>query len=46
MLLVYDASKPTTVYVVISPVLGLQLVPENLVLAPSILVFYGLLYIR
>ena len=46
LLLVYDPSKLRTVYVVKSPVLGLQLAPENSVLAPSVLVLYGLLYIR
>ena len=37
-LLVYDASKLSTVYVVKSPVLGLQGAPENSELAPSVLV--------
>ena len=35
-LLVYDASKLSTVYVVKSPVLGLQRAPENSELAPSV----------
>ena len=35
---VYDVSKLSTVYVVKSPVLGLQQAPENLELAPSVLV--------
>ena len=35
LLLVYDASKLSTVYVVKSPVLGLQWAPENLEFAPS-----------
>ena len=36
LLLVYDASKLSTVYVVKSPVLGLQWAPENSELAPSV----------
>ena len=35
LLLAYDASKLSTVYVVKSPVLGLQQAPENSVLPPS-----------
>ena len=46
LLLVYDASKlssvNTSVYVVKSPVIGLQRAPENSVLAPSVLVLYEL----
>ena len=38
LLLAYDASKLSTVYVVKSPVLGLQRAPENSELAPSVLV--------
>ena len=38
LLLVYHASKLSTVYVVKSPVLGLQRAPENSELAPSVLV--------
>ena len=38
LLLFYDASKLSTVYVVKSPVLGLQQAPENSELAPSVLV--------
>ena len=34
--LVYDASKLSTVYVVKSPVLGLQRAPENSEFAPSV----------
>ena len=37
----YDASKLSTVYVVKSPVLGLQRAPENSELAPSVLVLSG-----
>ena len=44
-LLVYDASKLSTVYVVKSPVLGLQRAPENSVLVPSVLVLYVLTHI-
>ena len=36
LLIVYDASKLSTVYVVKSPVLGLQRAPENSELAPSV----------
>ena len=36
LLLVYDASMLSTVYVVKSPVLGLQRAPENSVFAPSV----------
>ena len=37
LLLVYDASKLSTVYLVVkSPVLGLQRAPENLEFAPSV----------
>ena len=36
LLLVYDASKISTVYVVKSPVLGLQRAPENSEFAPSV----------
>ena len=36
LLLVYDASKLSTVYVVKLPVLGLQREPENSELAPSV----------
>ena len=36
LLLVYDASKLSTVYVVKSPVLGLQRAPENSVFPPSV----------
>ena len=36
LLLVYDASKHSTVYVVKSPVLGLQQAPENSEFAPSV----------
>ena len=36
LLLVYDASKLSTVYVIKSPVLGLQRAPENSELAPSV----------
>ena len=45
LLLVYDASKlsTSTVYVVKSPVLGLQRAPKNSELAPSVLVLSGLL---
>ena len=39
--LVYDASKLSTVYVVILPVLSLQQAPENSELAPSVLVLSG-----
>ena len=38
LLLIYDASKLSTVYVVKSPFLGLQWAPENSELAPSVLV--------
>ena len=38
LLLVYDASKLSTVYAVKSPVLGLQLAPENSKWAPYVLV--------
>ena len=38
LLLVYDASKLSTVYVVKWPVLGFQRAPENSELAPSVLV--------
>ena len=41
-LLVHDASKLSTVYVVKSPVLGLQRAPESSELAPSVLVLSGL----
>ena len=41
LLLVYDASKLSAVYVVKSPVLGLQQAPENSELAPSVLVLSG-----
>ena len=41
LLSVYDASKLITVYVVKSPVLGLQRAPENSELAPSILFLSG-----
>ena len=40
--MVYDASKLSAVYVVKSPVLGLQQAPENSELAPSVLDLYGL----
>ena len=36
LLLVYDASKLSTVYVVKGPVLGLQRAPENSEFAPSL----------
>ena len=36
LLLVYDASKLSTVYVVKWPVLGLQRAPENSEFAPSV----------
>ena len=36
LLLVYDASKLITVYVVKSPVIGLQWAPENSEFAPSV----------
>ena len=36
LLLIYDASKLSTVYVVKSPVLGLQRAPEDPELAPSV----------
>ena len=36
LLLVYDASKLSTVYVVKSPGLGLQWAPENSEFAPSV----------
>ena len=36
LLLVYDASKLSTVYVVKWPVLGLQWAPENSEFAPSV----------
>ena len=36
LLLVYDPSKISTVYVVKSPVLGLQRAPENSEFAPSV----------
>ena len=41
LLLVYDASKLSAVYVVKSPVLGLQRAAENSELAPSVLVLSG-----
>ena len=44
LLLVYDASKLSTVYVAKSPVLDLQWAPENLELAPSVLVLSDLLF--
>ena len=44
LLLVYDASKFSTVCVVKLPVVGLLLALENLVLTPSVLVLYGLVY--
>ena len=44
LLLVYDASKLSTVSVVKLPVLGLQRAPENSELAPSVLVLSDLLY--
>ena len=42
LLLLYDASKLSTEYVVKSPVLGLQRAPENSELAPSVLVLSDL----
>ena len=36
LLLIYDASKLSTVYVVKSPVLGLQRAPEDSELPPSV----------
>ena len=36
LLLVYDASKLSTVYIVKWPVLGLQRAPENSVFPPSV----------
>ena len=36
LLLIYDASKLSIVYVVKSPVLGLQWAPEDSELAPSV----------
>ena len=44
ILLIYDASKLSTVYVVKSPVLGLQRAPEKSELAPSVLVLSALLH--
>ena len=41
-LLVFGALKFSIVYLVKWPVLGLQRAPENSVLAPSVLVLYGL----
>ena len=41
LLLVYDASKLNTVYVVKSPVLGLQWAPEYSVLVPSVQVLHA-----
>jgi hypothetical protein len=46
LLLVFDALKFSTVYVVKSPVVGLLRAPENSVLAPSVLVLYGLCCLR
>ena len=42
LLLLYDASKLSTVYVVKWPVVGLQRAPENSELSPSVLDLYGL----
>ena len=42
LLLVYDASQLSTMYVVKSPVLGLQRAPENSELAPSVSVLSDL----
>ena len=41
-LLIFGALKFSIVYLVKWPVLGLQRAPENSVLAPSVLVLYGL----
>ena len=43
--LIYDASKLSSVYVVKSPVLGLQRAPDHSELAPSVLVLSGLVHI-
>ena len=43
-LLIYGAPKFSTVYLVKWPVLSLQRAPENLVLAPSVLVLYAQSY--
>ena len=45
LLSVYNASKLNTVYVVKSPVLGLQQAPKNSDLAPSVVVLSDLLYV-
>jgi len=42
LLLIYDASKISTVYLVKLPVLGLQRTLENSELAPSVLDLYDL----